>query len=317
MLLVTGAAGFIGSNVLSALNTAGREDIIAVDDLTNGEKCANLAGRRFADYLDFRELRHTTLEHLPHLDGIIHLGAISDTCCTNGRIVVEQNFTFSKRMLELAERHGCPMLYASSASVYGDGSSGFVENPENERPKSAYAVSKWMFDQYVRRVTTVPARQITVPVTGLRYFNVYGPSESHKNSMASFVYKCLQNIKRNEPIELFEGSNGFHRDFIYISDAIAITMFFLSANMSGIFNVGTGNARSFADVETTCSAIARPEGHPAAIVKTVPVPDFMLAGYQKFTQADITKLIVAGHSAKFVTLEEGVTKYWSYIQESR
>ncbi|NDF13405.1 MAG: NAD-dependent epimerase/dehydratase family protein, partial [Proteobacteria bacterium] len=158
MLLITGAAGFIGSNVVAELNMRGIYDIICVDDLTDGRKCLNLVGRRFADYIDWHDLHKIKL---PHISGIIHLGAISDTTNYDGRALMQTNYEFSKRMLELAEDHECPIAYASSASVYGDGEMGFRENPENEMPKSPYAFSKWVFDQYVRR--QLECRKVNVP----------------------------------------------------------------------------------------------------------------------------------------------------------
>jgi len=311
MLLVTGGAGFIGADVISALNAQGIDDIIAVDDLMYGQKCLNLVGKKFADYRDFRELIKKPVEllRLPHLTGIIHLGAISNTQFSNGRILMERNYTFSKRMLELAIHHGCPMVYASSASVYGDGKLGFQEKPENESPKSPYAFSKWVFDQYVRRHTA--SGHITVPVAGMRYFNVYGPGEEYKGAMRSFANKCFTAITHGEKIELFHGSQDIVRDFIYISDAVAVTLFFLQNNMSGIFNVGTSAPASFLDVAELCVKTAGTDTE----IHMIPFPKHMEVGYQRHTQADITKLRVAGWTSPFMSLEAGIKDYWQKFKE--
>jgi ADP-L-glycero-D-manno-heptose 6-epimerase len=313
MLLVTGAAGFIGADVINALNAQGIDDIIAVDDLMNGQKCLNLVGKKFADYSDFRELTKKPVEllKLPHLTGIIHLGAISNTQFLNGRILMEQNYTFSKRMLELAIHHGCPLVYASSASVYGDGKTGFQEHPENERPKSPYAFSKWVFDQYVRR--ELASGRLEIPVTGLRYFNVYGPGETHKGHMASFAYKCFMAMQHKRDIEVFEGSGDITRDFIYISDAADITAFFLNAKTSGIFNVGTGTATSFLDV--AMKAVNAGGADNAVNIQVIPFIESMRKGYQWHTQADVTRLRAAGWRRPFVSVEAGIKDYWKQFKE--
>lgn len=295
MLLLTGAAGFIGSNVLAALNQQGRDDIICVDDLTDGAKCLNLAAKRFADYIDYQELLDETCgAHFHRLTGIIHLGGNSSTTATDGRDIVRSNFTFTKRMIALAEQHECPIVYASSASVYGNGLKGFQEIPECEAPASPYAVSKWMIDQYVRYATTHRYGHITVPVAGLRYFNVFGPGEEHKGSMASFAHKLFVAAKTNKPVQLFAGSEDIRRDFIYVQDAVDITLFILQAKVTGIYNVGTGIATSFADMleygKTALSALnmSWPQ------VQTVVTPVITQAQYQKYTCADTTKLKVVG-----------------------
>lgn len=304
MLLVTGAAGFIGSNVLEALNGHGEDNILAVDDLTDGRKCQNLVGKHFADYMDSAEL--LAAKSLPKFDGIIHLGAISDTQFSDGRVLMENNFLFSKRMLALAEKHGCPIVYASSASVYGDGTRGFIEHVECEKPKSPYAFSKWAFDQYVRKLS----EHITVPVVGLRYFNVYGPGEAHKGSMTSFAYRCFRAIKAGKKIQVFEGSQNFLRDFVYVADAVDITLFFLQANASGIFNVGTGEAKSFLELAETIAEVTSSEP-----IEFIAFPESMRAGYQAYTKADLTKLRLAGWTDQFVSLKEGVERYWQIFQE--
>jgi ADP-L-glycero-D-manno-heptose 6-epimerase len=313
MLLVTGAAGFIGSNVVTALNAQGIDDIVAVDDLMYGQKCLNLVGKKFADYRDFRALIKKPVEllKLPHLTGIIHLGAISNTQFPNGRILMERNYTFSKRMLELAVHHGCPLVYASSASVYGDGKTGFQEHPENERPKSPYAFSKWVFDQYVRR--ELAHGRLEIPVTGLRYFNVYGAGETHKGSMTSFAYKCFMAMQHKKDIEVFEGSRNITRDFIYVKDAADITVFFLGAKTSGIFNVGTGTATSFMDVAEI--AVKTYGGDANTVnIRVIPFYEALRKGYQSHTQADVTRLRAAGWTRPFIGIEAGIADYWQRMK---
>jgi len=311
MILLTGAAGFIGSNIVAALNARGRDDVIVVDDLTDGAKCANLAGRSFADYLDADELL-AGLDGLPRLTGILHQGACVDTTARDGRAVMRVNYTFSKRMLALARAHGCPLVYASSAAVYGDGSSGFREEPGCERAVTPYAFSKWAFDQFVRRELAA-VRPGDVPVVGLRYFNVYGPGEGHKGRMASVAWHAFQAARRGEPPRLFAGSDGFVRDFIAVADVAAVNLFFLDEaaagrNRSGIYNVGTAAPRSFGDLGRIVAAVA---GTPPPL--TIPFPDDLRGQYQAYTCADVTRLRAAGWTRPFTSLEDGLAAYWKAV----
>jgi ADP-L-glycero-D-manno-heptose 6-epimerase len=304
MILLTGGAGFIGSNVLGAINEAGRDDVIVVDDLRDGAKCANLAGRGFADYLDVAELLAAP-ERLPRLSAILHQGACVDTTARDGRAVMEANYTFSKRMLDLARQHGCPLVYASSAAVYGSGAAGFREEPACERAVTPYAFSKWAFDQHLRR-----AGPQGVPVVGLRYFNVYGPGEGHKGRMASVPWHCFEQVRRGEPPRLFEGSDGFVRDFIYVADVAAVNLFFLAEaaaghDPSGIYNVGTGAPRSFGDLGRIVSRVS---GGPAPV--TIPFPDDLRGQYQAYTCADVARLRRVGWDRPFTSLEDGIAAYW-------
>jgi ADP-L-glycero-D-manno-heptose 6-epimerase len=296
MILLTGGAGFIGSHVIDALNARDITDILIVDDLTDGWKSLNLVNKTFADYRDWRDIVRIAPEAvlrswLPKFDGIIHLGAISDTVFTNGKVLMEQNYEFSKRMLQLAIRNDCPLVYASSASVYGDGKLGFIETPCCERPKSPYAVSKWMFDNYVRQVTD-ERFESNIAITGLRYFNVYGPGERHKGRMASFVSKCFWAIEAHEPIEVFEGSDNIWRDFVYVKDAAALTVKCLEAQKTGIFNIGTGNPVTFRDVAELAGEAGRAAKYSVEI-RTVPFPKDLRAGYQRYTESDLTRLSAA------------------------
>lgn len=308
MILLTGAAGFIGSNILKSLNDSGRDDVIVVDDLSDGTKCGNLAGLQFADYLDAAELSGH-LDDLPQLEGILHQGACVDTTAKDGRAVMETNFAFSKRLLSVAERQRCPFVYASSAAVYGRGKNGFGEGLACEDARTPYAFSKWAFDQYVRRFLPNAKTQIA----GLRYFNVYGPREAHKGRMASVAWHGFAAVRRGERPAMFEGSERFLRDFIYVDDVARINLFFLGLEQkcgppSGIFNVGTGAPRSFADLVT---AVARVAGGAAPM--TIPFPDDLKGQYQEYTCADITRLRAAGWSQPFTSLEDGVERYWETI----
>jgi ADP-L-glycero-D-manno-heptose 6-epimerase len=219
------------------------------------------------------------------------------------------NYTYSKTLLALAETHRCPFLYASSAAVYGDGRNGFREEPACEDARTPYAFSKWAFDQHVHRT----GRSVTVPVVGLRYFNVYGPGEGHKGRMASVAWHCFGAVKRGEAPRLFEGSDGFLRDFIAVADVADVNIFFLDAALagrgqSGVFNVGTGTPRSFGDMGRIVSAVT---GSPPPV--TIPFPDDLRGQYQAYTCADITRLRKAGWKQPFLSLEEGMAAYWKAL----
>ena len=315
MFVLTGGAGFIGSGVLAKLNWLNIYDIIVVDDLSDGRKMCKLANYRFADYFDFREFARKRHE-LKTIDGIIHLGAISDTLFTNGRILAEQNYTFSKDMLELAIEHKCRMVYASSASVYGSKvNAGFRESPECEAPENPYAASKLMFDNYVRGAVnlnlhddTLGWSRTTAPVVGLRYFNVYGPGEELKGHMASFPYKCFCNLSNGENVVVYENDKPAMRDFVSVYDAVDVTLHFARfAETSGIYNVGTGEAVAF-------RRVAELAGAKAENIVTRKFPAEMKTGYQNFTQADLTKLRKAGYTARFTPVEIGVPNYIRQLQ---
>lgn len=303
MILLTGAAGFIGANILSQLNATGLGDIILVDDLTDGRKCANLVGCNFADYIHPTKLFK---QKLPKLTAICHQGAITDTQELSGQKAIDVNYTFSKRLFKLAQKHACPFVYASSAAVYGSGANGFCEEPRCEIGFKPYAVSKAMFDTYVRQNIF----GIKSYVIGLRYFNVYGPREQHKDKTASVAFNCFQSILRGDAPAVFEGSEHIKRDFVYVDDVVAVNLFFLNLHnrilhQSGIYNVGTGQARSFLELAECASTIAG--GNKPM---TVAFPTDLKQGYQRYTQADITKLRLAGWHRPFVSLETGLAHYW-------
>lgn len=300
MIVLTGAAGFIGSNILRGLNDIGLTDVLLVEDLTNGAAACNLSGKRFLDYMDWQDFIAAAAA-LPKLDAVLHFGGNTNTQETNGRKMIDDNYNVSKTMLSVASRSECPFVYASSASVYGNNRT-CIEDFEHERPLTVYAVSKWMFDEYARKYSASnPKHQ----VTGLRLFNVYGPGEAHKGEMASVAYKAFDHLKRRAAPAIFHGSENIKRDFVYVQDVVKVVLHFLVKPVSGIFNVGTGVAESFQTLAETASGIVN---GPAPIATTFP----MQLGYQFFTQADLTKLRAAGYEKSFLTLTEGLHEYYRH-----
>ena len=323
MIIVTGAAGFIGSNLVHALNRRGRTDIVAVDNLERAEKFHNLVDCEIADYLDKRDLL-ARLASLPDVEAILHQGACSDTMESDGRYMMENNFRFSLALLEHAQARRIPFVYASSAAVYG-GSSRFVEAREHERPLNVYGYSKFLFDQVVRSRPHADGGQ----VVGLRYFNVYGPRESHKARMASVAFHNHHQWRAEGRVRLFDGWGGWgageqSRDFVHVDDVVAVNLHFLDhPGASGIFNVGTGRAQPFNDVASTVvnahRALAGEHALPLAelvargLVEYVPFPDALKGKYQSFTQADITQLRAAGYAAPFMSVQQGVRRYVDWL----
>jgi len=306
VIIVTGAAGFIGSNIVHGLNQRGETDILAVDELSDGVKFRNLADLQIADYMDRDEFLDAVLagEDFSKVQAVLHQGACSTTTEWDGRYMMRNNYSYSKHLLHWCLERGVPYIYASSASVYGPGPV-FKEGLENERPINVYAYSKFQFDQYVRRLG-----QIKSQVVGLRYFNVYGPREAHKGSMASVAYHFDQQIRETGECRLFEGCDGYgngeqRRDFIYVGDAAAVNLWFLdNPDKSGIFNLGTGRSQSFNDV-----ANAVVDWHGKGSLKYVPFPEHLKGSYQSFTEADMSALREIGYDAPFKTVEEGVKVY--------
>jgi ADP-L-glycero-D-manno-heptose 6-epimerase len=314
MLLVTGAAGFIGSNVVAALNEAGRTDIAITDIVGSEGKWRNLAKRQVADvvppadlfpWLDGRKL-----------DGVIHLGAISDTTATDADLVLETNFRLSRRLLDWSTQARVPFIYASSAATYGDGSAGFSDDwsPEALKrltPMNLYGWSKHLFDLAVadRAVRKEP---LPPQWCGLKFFNVFGPNEYHKGEMMSLVAKRFDDAKAGRPVRLFKShkpgieDGDQRRDFIYVDDAVAVVRWLLESPMvSGIFNVGTGKARSFRDL---ISALFRALGREPNI-EYIDMPEAIRAQYQYFTQAEVENIRRAGYNAGFTPVEEAVRHY--------
>jgi ADP-L-glycero-D-manno-heptose 6-epimerase len=305
MHIVTGAAGFIGSNLVRALNARGVRDVLAVDDLEHGEKFLNLRDCAIADFLDKHEFRDLIRRGAlgQEAKALYHQGACADTTEANGRYMLENNFTYSKELLHWALDRRVPMVYASSASVYGAGQT-CVEEPAYERPLNVYAYSKLLFDQYVRR--HLAAARSTV--VGLRYFNVYGPGEHHKGRMASMVYQLHDQLARTGVARLFEGTDGYaageqRRDFVFVGDVVAVNLFFGEGGLikHGIFNVGTGQSRSFNDIAGTLLLLLG-QGK----IQYIPFPESLRGKYQSFTQSDISQLRAAGFEQPFTSLEEGI-----------
>jgi ADP-L-glycero-D-manno-heptose 6-epimerase len=297
--IVTGGAGFIGSNLVKGLNARGISDILVVDDLTQGDKHRNLDGLSFSDLVDYRDFR-ARMPAFGGVDAILHQGACSDTMQSDGRFMLDVNYEYSKELLAYALAKRVPFLYASSASVYGDGSAGFREEPACERPLNVYAFSKLLFDRWVRRHAARPES----PVVGLRYFNVYGEREWHKGRMASVVYHFHNQITATGSLKLFAGSEGFRRDFICVQDVVDVNLHFLDRTVSGIFNCGTGDARSFQELADIVARERR-----GARIESVPFPAALQGKYQAFTQADLARLREAGCTKAFTTLDAGVGAY--------
>ena len=308
MIIVTGGSGFIGSNIVRALNRAGHNDILVVDDLRDGHKIRNLADCVIAEYLDMHEFATRITagqEFSPKLEAVFHQGACTDTGEWNGLLMMRTNYEFSRQLLRYATGRGVPLVYASSASVYGTGRDARV-SPDCERPLNVHAFSKLMFDRHVRQVTAT----FRSPVMGLRYFNVYGPGEAHKGAMASVILKFREQLGTGEEVRLFAGGDGVGdglqmRDFIHVDDVVAVNLWAWQQGLrSGIYNVGTGQARSFNDV-----AGAVLKWHGRGRIAYVPLPGHLKGSFRSYSQADLTGLRAAGYSAPFMPIEEGVPQY--------
>lgn len=321
-IVVTGAAGFIGSNIVKALNARGEKNIIAVDHLSQADKFKNLVDCDIADFFD----RDEFIENLEsgffddEISAVLHQGACSDTMETDGRYMMRNNYRYSASLLEYCQNNDIPLIYASSAAVYGAGKT-FAEDRANEAPLNIYGYSKFMFDQLVRRV--LPDR--TAPVIGLRYFNVYGEREQHKGRMASVAWHFYQQYRNEGKIKLFEGSDGYaageqQRDFISVEDVAKVNLHFLDhPRHSGIYNLGTGRAEPFnAMALATLNTLARLEQKPEqtleqwvaqGVIEYIPFPEKLIGKYQSYTQADITRLRSAGYSAPMLTVKEGASRY--------
>jgi ADP-L-glycero-D-manno-heptose 6-epimerase len=316
VIIVTGGAGFIGSNLIQQLNAAGETDILVVDNFApaanlSGPKFLNLWGARFSDYMDKVEFRAALkagdFEHAG-VRAILHQGACSNTLEDDGRYMMDNNFTYSKEVLRFALEQKIPLVYASTAATYGL-STEFAEVPANERPLNVYGYSKLVFDNYVRRL--MPTIQSTV--VGLRYFNAYGPREQHKGRMASVIHHFTKQMKETGTIRMFEGSGGYEngeqrRDFVFVKDLALINMFFAGLLPEGpnrpvqaVVNAGTGAARSFRDVAKALMLV-----HGDALIEYIPFPGDLKNRYQHYTQADIAGLRAAGYAAPFTTLEDGI-----------
>lgn len=319
MIIVTGGAGFIGSNIVKALNARMHSDILVVDNLSSGVKFKNLADCEIADYLDKEDFiaRIAAGDNFGPLDkngveAVFHEGACSSTTEWDGRYMMRNNYDYSKTLLHWCLANKVPYIYASSASVYGAGRV-FKEIREHEEPLNVYGYSKFLFDQYVRRLLPSAQSQIV----GFRYFNVYGPREQHKGSMASVAYHLNGQVKDTGKVKLFEGCDGYgngeqRRDFIYVGDAVDVNLWFLdNPDKSGIFNVGTGRSQPFNDIARAVMA-----WHGKGELEYIPFPDHLRGRYQSFTEADIGALREAGYKKPFKTVEQGVELYMEWLNDT-
>jgi len=314
MIIVTGGAGFIGSNIVKTLNEQGETDIIVVDNLKNGVKFKNIADCEISDYLDkddFIERVNNNESFASKVKAIFHEGACSSTTEWDGNFMMKNNYEYSKSLLHYCLNNKIQYLYASSASVYGSGTV-FSESREYEEPLNVYGYSKFLFDQYVRR----HAKDAKSQVVGFRYFNVYGPREQHKGTMSSVAFHHSNQIQESGKVKLFEGYDGYgngeqSRDFVYVGDAVAVNLWFMrNPDKSGIFNLGTGNSQPFNDI-----AKAVIKFHKKGEIEYIPFPDHLKGVYQSFTEADITALRNAGYDAPFRSVEEGVTEYLQWLDD--
>ena len=315
MIIVTGGAGFIGSNLIKQLNQAGHTDIVVVDDLTDGTKFTNLVDLDIADYMDkdefiARVVAGDSFAEWNEIEVIFHEGACSATTEWNGKFVMEVNYDYSKHLLHFCVDRGIPFIYASSAATYGGRNDNFIEDRRFEQPLNVYGYSKFLFDEYVRRLLPTTNSQIV----GLKYFNVYGPREQHKGSMASVAFHLNNQMKDGQNPKLFEGCDGFGnggqtRDFVYVEDVCKVNLWFWkNGGKSGIYNYGTGRAEPFLNV-----AEAVVKHHGRGQVEFIPFPDHLKGRYQSYTQADLTKLRATGCDVQFRSVAEGVAEYMEWL----
>jgi len=324
-VVVTGAAGMVGSNLVHGLNAIGIDDVIAVDDLTDGQKYRNLAGAAISDYFDKTEFYPRFVRgDFGHIDAVLHQGACSDTMEHNGRFMLDNNYRQSKDLLDACQAQGTRLLYASSAATYG-GSAAFREVPEFEQPLNVYGYSKLLFDNIVRRMLPSARSQ----VVGVRYFNVYGPREQHKARMASVAFHHFMQFRDTGTVRLFGEYGGYapgeqSRDFVFVNDVVAVNLWFLEhPDQSGIFNLGTGRAQPFNDVAVaTVNAVRALRGEAVlpidqlvtlGLLEYIPFPDALRGKYQCFTQADLTELRRTGCHHVFADVATGIASYVSWL----
>lgn len=320
-IIVTGGAGFIGSNLISKLNSLGKNNIIVVDDLSDGKKISNLSNLDIYDFISVRDFyEHINLETFKQneIEVIFHQGACSSTTEWNGDIVMTLNYDYSKKLLELANVLNSQFIYASSASVYGINDNDFSEDFKNESPVNLYAYSKFQFDQYIRKTCSNYRNQ----VVGLRYFNVYGPNESHKKKMASTIFHFNNQLLENGYISLFKGTEGYKdgeqtRDFIYVDDCVNLNLwFYKNKKISGIYNAGTGISRTFNDVAINVINWHKKHSNIKGKIEYIEFPEELKNYYQNFTKADLKNLKNCGYMDSFNSLEQGISKYLSIINNA-
>ena len=328
-IVVTGAAGFIGSNLIQGLNARGINDIIAVDDLTMGDKFKNLADLQIADYVDADDFYELFAEGaFGDVEAVFHEGACSDTMELDGKYMMDNNYTVSCELFQACQDQGTRLLYASSAATYG-GSSTFNEAPEFEKPLNVYGYSKLLFDQRLRRELGPNFQNTSNQVAGFRYFNVYGPREQHKGRMASVAYHQFNQFISDGKVKLFGEYGGYSpggqmRDFVFIDDVVAVNLWFFDhPDQSGIFNLGTGKAQPFNDVAISVINALRKSRNEAALsieeavrgglIDYIEFPPALVGKYQSYTQADMSALRAAGCNHAFSDVQSGVSRYMQWL----
>jgi ADP-L-glycero-D-manno-heptose 6-epimerase len=323
-IVVTGAAGFIGANLVKSLNEHGESDLIAVDNLSCSEKFRNLTDCEISDYLDKQDFRERVrARSIPKPDIVFHQGACSDTMESDGRYMLDNNFRYSLELLEWCQEARIPLIYASSGSVYGLGPE-FTEARQHERPLNVYGYSKFLFDQIVRRRLA----EFAAPVVGLRYFNVYGPHEAHKGRMASVAFHHFNQFRASGKVSLFEGSHGYgngeqRRDFIHVDDVVRANLHFMDQPRTGIYNLGTGRAQPFNDVALgVVNSLRAADGQPAlmlaeavrlGLIEYIAFPAALRGKYQAFTQADTALLRAAGFTRPMMDVARGTAAYVEWL----
>ncbi len=318
-IIVTGAAGFIGSNIIAGLNARGINNIIAVDELTQGDKFCNLADLQIADYVDADDFYLNFSKGMyGKVDAVFHEGACSDTMEHNGKYMMDNNYEVTKQLFTVCQAQGTRLLYASSAATYG-GSDTFKESPEFEKPLNVYGYSKLLFDQYARRALGSKLENAKIQVVGFRYFNVYGPREQHKGRMASVAFHQFHQLRNEGKVKLFGEYGGYGpgaqmRDFISVDDVVAVNLWFFDyPEKSGIFNLGTGRAQPFNDVASAVVNTLQPAAKVADVLNYIPFPDSLRGKYQSYTQADMTALRAAGCNHQFADVQTGVARYMQWL----
>ncbi len=329
MIIVTGGAGFVGANLVAALNRRDIKQIVVVDDLADSDKFRNLTDCEIADYLDksdFLRLMQSNGSR-QRIKAVFHQGACSDTMERDGAYMMRNNFQYSKEVLHYCQGRKIPLIYASSAAIYGAGKT-FREERIYESPLNIYGYSKFLFDQYVRGLLV----KKRAPIVGLRYFNVYGDREQHKGRMASVAFHHFQQFRNDGKVRLFEGSDGYapgeqRRDFVSVEDVVAVNLYFMDhPKRSGIYNVGTGRSQTFNDVAlAVINTLRERRGQPKmtlaqaqaeGLIEYVRFPEELKGKYQSFTQADIALLRKAGYRREFLAVEQGVGRYVRRLMEN-
>lgn len=328
-VVVTGAAGFIGANIVKGLNARGIDDIIVVDDLSQGDKFRNFADLKIADYVDLDDFYPNFEEgHYGKVEAVFHEGACSDTMEQDGKYMMDNNYTLSCELFQACQQHGTRLLYASSAATYG-GSETFREEPAFEGPLNVYGYSKLLFDQRMRRELGTNFEKAKVQVAGFRYFNVYGPREQHKGRMASVAFHQFNQFRAEGKVKLFGDYGGYgpgeqKRDFVFVDDVVAVNLwFFDNPGKSGIFNLGSGRAQPFNDVAVAVvNSLRGLQGEAPlsleriaaqGLIEYIPFPDALRGKYQCYTQADLGRLRAAGCNHAFADVQTGVSQYVQWL----